>query len=221
MKIIGRMATIAIARRPRRHSGTPRAIVPRSHVLALSAAILAVAYTTAAAASPTAGPAPQSSGPAERTIRGLVFTPACKGCVAGGMVNVAHHLCLDAMAQHDGSNGDPVQLWRCNGRLNQVWEQKPGGDTLMNAAHNLCLDAMAQHDGSNGDPVQLWRCNGRLNQVWGPQYGEGVNYVFWVAGGASRRMMMCLDAVQQDDGSDGDKIQLWSCNGQSNQRWLA
>jgi hypothetical protein len=36
--------------------------------------------------------------------------------------NWASHECLDAMAQHDGSNGDPVQEWTCNNGSNQNWQ---------------------------------------------------------------------------------------------------
>ena len=90
----------------------------------------------------------------------------------GSVVNYAHHLCLDANAGGDGSNGDTVQLWSCWNGANQGWFPDDPINSLLfrNAAHFLCLDANGGADGSNGDRVQLWSCWGGSNQHWGDNY---------------------------------------------------
>ena len=41
------------------------------------------------------------------------------------LVNQAYHLCLDANWGTDGNNGGLVQLWQCNGGVNQQWGTSP------------------------------------------------------------------------------------------------
>jgi hypothetical protein len=79
--------------------------------------------------------------------------------------NVAHKLCLDAVKKHDGSNGDNVDLWACNGGSNQQWSSVATYEWA-NGAHGLCLSAVASGDGSNGDNVELLTCSLGLNQDW-------------------------------------------------------
>ena len=80
--------------------------------------------------------------------------------------NNAHGLCLDAVASGDGSDGDKVQLWKCNGGLNQEWHGVTGTYEITNGAAGLYLDAVRSGDGSNGDQVQLWGSTGQANQEW-------------------------------------------------------
>ena len=74
-------------------------------------------------------------------------------------------------AQHDGSDGDAVQLWRCQSRpgprSSQLWQVSVSPvPEVLNNAHGLCLDAQRRHHGSNGDPVQLWRCVNVVHEQW-------------------------------------------------------
>jgi hypothetical protein len=137
--------------------------------------------------------------------------------------NEAHGLCLDAQSRHDGRNGDPVQLWKCQTDPftvgNQLWNlvEKTYGLEIVNGAHNLCLQAQPRHDGSRGDPVQLWRCQARpgphssqLWQVSQPPFPDITNNAHG----------LCLEALRQHDGSNGDKVQLGGrCINTRNQRW--
>lgn len=117
--------------------------------------------------------------------------------------NGAHELCLDAVASGDGTNGDPVQLWKCNGTANQLWYMNGCCSTIINKAHGLCLDGDKNHIG-NGDKVQLWRCiPGALNQWW------NITGDFHLRFNANQAY--CLDAVKSGDGTNGDRVQLWQC----------
>jgi alpha-galactosidase len=133
------------------------------------------------------------------------------------------HMCLDAVAAHDGTSGDHVVLWRCKGSSNQLWyldQYSNGNIVFKNARHGLCLDARAQQDGTNGDLVQLWRCNGWQNQNWyEPLDGTPGNTFIPGFVLENRPHGLCLDAIRQHDRVNGDGVQLWRCNGGSNQHW--
>jgi hypothetical protein len=88
-------------------------------------------------------------------------------------------LCLDAQSDNTHSpktNGDPVQLWTCNGGTQQQWEPRYAGTNgvtsyyaFVNKASGLVLDARedATHSPSqDGDPMQLWSGQYTVNQFW-------------------------------------------------------
>jgi len=176
--------------------------------------VAAVASLVLGGSNALAAPAAQLSPSAGAGV-GLVnlqFEPACINCQQGTFVNMAHGLCLDAVRSGDGTNGDRVQLWACNGGVNQLWHQFDGGNTIINTAHNLCLDAERSGDGTNGDRIQLWACNGGSNQQW----FLCANFTW-----CNSAHGLCLDAERSGDGTNGDKVQLWGCNGGTNQKWNA
>jgi len=161
----------------------------------------------------------------------LSWKNCVNGTSAGGwcsIENLAHTLCLGAVASGDGTNGDAVELVRCPyvgepiaQKEAETWtylQSDFGGITaasLVNFAHYLCLDANNNGSGQNGDKVQLWHCLDQPNQGWGldapPNSNEIPNYAHF----------LCLDANQAGDGSIGDKVQLWSCWDGKNQQWAA
>jgi ricin-type beta-trefoil lectin protein len=92
----------------------------------------------------------------------------------------------------------------------------------------LCLDAendAVHHPWQNGDKVQVWSCNGQSNQQWSINDTGGTatgDPIFTITNEAAPGM--CLDA--QSDAThfardNGDPVQMWACNGQSNQQWVA
>jgi Ricin-type beta-trefoil lectin domain len=135
--------------------------------------------------------------------------------------NNAHGLCLDAVAGGDGTSGDQVQLWQCNGGAQQLWEAadcsggQPATCEIVNSAHGLCLDAVAGGDGTNGDKVQLWQCNGGAQQLW----FFAVEIESDPAPFTNTAHDLVLDAVAGGDGTSGDKVQLWQDNGGAQQLW--
>jgi hypothetical protein len=84
-------------------------------------------------------------------------------------------LCLDAAndsTHNPTKNGDKVQLWTCNGSLQQQWHAVVGNSVIENA-YGLVLDAENDAGGNpnqNGDAVQLWQNLGsgssHNNQHW-------------------------------------------------------
>ena len=138
--------------------------------------------------------------------------------------------CLDADSNGGGQDGNKVQLWQCNGYTNQNWAFYPGVylggyDQVVNQGWGgrFCLDADAGHGPiTNGTKVQLWTCNGQSNQGWlcnRVSYGICLNDLILKASGLvnGKSTTMCLDADLNTIGSNGTKVQLWDCNGQSQQ----
>jgi hypothetical protein len=222
-----KISTCKAANAPRRSaskSAPHRSTVRRGYVVTLAAAILTLAFPAlAAVAAPATAPANHVAAavahmPNSAELKGVPgkvefkrdAKPLCSNCIGGTLVNMAHNLCLDAVRSGDGTYGDNVQLWKCNGGINQFWYQPNDTNEIINGAHNLCLDAVGGSDGKDGDNVDLWGCNGGTNQQW-----FLIENFTWDNGAHG----LCLDAVGGSDGTNGDNVDLWGCNGGSNQQW--
>jgi hypothetical protein len=83
--------------------------------------------------------------------------------------------------------------------------------TLVDGNNKKCLD-LAGGDSTNGNRVQLSECNGLPSQEWVIQ-----DSVIQYAANPSK----CLDISggAQHTGSAGTKLDIWDCNGLSNQLW--
>jgi streptogrisin C len=100
--------------------------------------------------------------------------------------------------------GSPVQMWTCLKRSNQYWQFYPDG-TLR--AGGLCVTSEWASNES-GSPVHLESCDSRPQQQWAL---KGENIVNPAAG-------KCLEIVDVNR-NDRARLQLWSCNGQTHQKW--
>ena len=80
------------------------------------------------------------------------------------MVNEAG-LCLDVHWDDHTNNGGNVQVWECNGQINQKWRYEGSSNALVNGG-GLCLDVEWHFRRENGGNVQVWECNGQKNQRW-------------------------------------------------------
>jgi len=123
----------------------------------------------------------------------------------GHAITNANGLCLDDRSSST-ANGNPIQIYTCNGTGAQQWTFVEAGSTL----HVLgkCLDISAGGT-ANGTKVQLWDCNNTGAQVWIPQ-SNGAYY--------NPQSNRCLD----DPGGSttpGTQVQIWDCNGTGAQRW--
>eukprot|EP01083_Nonionella_stella_P198554 728873_1 len=124
--------------------------------------------------------------------------------------------CVDVHAPDIDVNGAKVQVWDCNGAVQQTFYFEPSsvqGRFLIKSAFtndDNCLDVHdPQHtSGENGAKVQMWDCNGADQQQW---YIEG-NAIKSSNG-------KCLDVHVPDITNDGGKIQIWDCNGQPQQQF--
>lgn len=119
--------------------------------------------------------------------------------------NLGNGKCLDVYAPELGQEGAKVQIWDCNGNVNQQWVLR--GNQLQNAA-GQCLDVPPDQLAMDGGRVQMWSCNGTPSQQWQLIGTELKN----AAG-------LCLDIT--DLYTNGAQAQVRPCNGQINQQWQA
>ncbi|MCZ4096907.1 RICIN domain-containing protein [Streptomyces sp. H39-C1] len=89
--------------------------------------------------------------------------------------------------------------------------------TMTNNKGGQCLDGDATQIPANGARVQLWACNGRSNQtwLWTPAVGRPTG--FYTIQNADRNQ--CLDGDVTQIPANGARVQLWACNGFTNQIW--
>jgi GH25 family lysozyme M1 (1,4-beta-N-acetylmuramidase) len=112
-------------------------------------------------------------------------------------------------------DGNPVQVWQCQGDLNQGWTYAPSangvvGDYQLQNSNNLCLDDPGDST-VNGTRVQLWSCLGDASQTW-TQVTVG-SYVEYVNANG-----LCLDNTGNAL-TDGNRVQVWACLGDPAQQW--
>ncbi|MEV6057093.1 ricin-type beta-trefoil lectin domain protein [Streptomyces sp. NPDC052107] len=114
-------------------------------------------------------------------------------------------LCLD-----DGSastaNGNPIQVYTCNGTNAQTWTVNDSSHTLQ--VLGKCLDVTAGGT-ANGTKVQLYDCNSTGAQVWVPQADGSL---------LNPQSGKCLDDTDWST-TPGTQSQIWSCSGNANQKW--
>ncbi|GAA1287143.1 ThuA domain-containing protein [Saccharothrix xinjiangensis] len=118
-----------------------------------------------------------------------------------GPITAASGKCVDVNGG-SAADGAKVQLWTCNGGVNQRWTAN--GSTLR--ALDKCLDAAGT---ANGAAVRLWTCTGGGAQNWAA--GANGSLVHPQSG-------RCLDA-NGGGSADGTQLIIWSCHGGANQRW--
>lgn len=137
---------------------------------------------------------------------GSTSQPLTTGFSGGGVpIRSGAGKCLDVHAPDQNNNGARVQVWDCNGSVQQSWRYKHGA---IRSAANLCLDVHAPDQRNNGGRVQVWACNGSPQQTWSLQGGA-------IRSGAGK----CLDVHAPDQGTNGGRVQVWDCNGSQQQRW--
>jgi hypothetical protein len=121
----------------------------------------------------------------------------------GGPITGIAGKCVDDW--HSGTaNGNPIDLFSCNGTAAQRWVFAPSGQLQV---LGRCLDDTAW--GGNGTKLELFTCNGGANQKWTHQAnGE---YVL-----SSNHL--CLDDPAFST-VDGTRLEIWDCNDGTNQRW--
>lgn len=132
-------------------------------------------------------------------------------------------MCLDAKydATHSPwSNGDPIQLWTCNGGLQQKWtfSTTSGQYGTIKNGSGLCLDAV--DDGSNenpsipGDPVQLWGCNGGTQQEWlaNVQFDDstGTQFVTLINEWSGTNVLDARNDASWNPTEDQDPVQVYN-----------
>ncbi|GAA4038909.1 phospholipase A2 [Nonomuraea soli] len=102
--------------------------------------------------------------------------------------------------------------WFAKGRI-------PVAVVIPSSRSGRCLDA-PRSSAANGTPVSLWDCNNqnRRNGVQTAAFRniKGMGTLEFAVNGGRK----CLDADLNTIGGNGTKVQLWDCNGQSQQFWI-
>ncbi|WP_052441896.1 RICIN domain-containing protein [Streptacidiphilus anmyonensis] len=213
-----------------------RAIATAAAALALAGSTALAATSTATAATAHAGPGATATASARAPMPAGALTLG--EAATGAHAKVLHHAagrvnpaatwqvtviikslytvtpgqCLDADA-NNGADGTKVQVWRCNGSAQQLWNQYSDGRLESVRFPGMCLDADATN-GGNGTRVQLWQCNGTTQQVWFTRPNDAAIY--------NQRFYNNYNTVLDRDATDtgdGARAQLWTKNWQSQQWW--
>lgn len=121
----------------------------------------------------------------------------------GGPITGYASKCVDDSAAGTAS-GNKIQIWTCNGHINQRWALSSGGALQV---FGMCIGYAGS--GARGSGLVLATCTGATNQKW--THKSNGEYVL-----ASNSM--CLD----DKGfstTNGTQLEIWTCNDGANQRW--
>lgn len=120
-------------------------------------------------------------------------------------------LCLDIPGAKS-YNGNPLEIWECNGAEGQLWYFDQGANKIQYAGDpSKCIDAS---DMKPGRRLQLWDCNGQSQQMWGYDVNKGSIYLS--ASGSNANSCMDLAGGQT---TGGTPVQVWNCNSQWGQSW--
>ncbi|WP_244282449.1 endo-1,4-beta-xylanase [Micromonospora chersina] len=157
------------------------------------------AYTSVLNALNAAGPTATSS----PTPTGGTVSPSPTATPGGAkrIIGAQSGRCVD-VPNASRTNGTRVQLYDCNGQINQAWTLT--SSRQLTVYGSMCLDAAGS---GNASAVQIYSCNGQANQQW------NVNSNGTITGVQSGR---CLDVWGT---ANGQQIQIYDCNGQANQRF--
>ncbi len=171
--------------------------VRKSALVAVTAALpfLVTLPASATGSASANGPGVQAAAPATRGYHGALH-------------NGASRRCLDADYDQIKRNGTKVQLWDCDNKHEQWWNQNEDGS--ITNGYGRCLDADPGTINQNGTLVRLWDCNGGANQIWHYRFDGSLE------NGYSGR---CLDADLNTIFRNGTVVRLWDCNFSKYQRW--
>lgn len=181
---------------------------------AVAGALALAAATIVAPGSVSAAPSGDVAVQAEATWWGNL-----RGSSLAGTNKV---LDIEGVSTADGAR---VQLWVLNNGANQMFFHDSIGSSLYklrNRNSNKCLDLAGPSD-ADGTQVHQWNCYNSNSQVWLKQRvgtrslnGRTVT-VFRYVNQYGRKT--CLDNAG-GSGNNGNKIQVWTCNGGDAQLWF-
>ena len=89
---------------------------------------------------------------------------------------------------------------------------------VRNSYGGQCLDGDRNAIPHNGARVQLWACNGWTNQAWIFTQVSGLPIGYYTV--RNNYGGQCLDGDRNAIPHNGARVQLWACNGWTNQVWL-
>ncbi|MEU7058523.1 lectin [Streptomyces sp. NPDC046197] len=191
--------TVAVTTAYRNHAGSPADAV-KTYVFATAPVPLAAGRTVSSVRLPS------DVGSGGLHVFAVGFGPGTAiGPATGPIVSgVRAGLCADDRGS-TAANGNPLQIYACNGTDAQQWTVEPDGTLRVLGG---CMDVTGSGT-ADGTLIQWYACNGTGAQQWRP--GPGATLVNPESG-------KCLD----DPGSATawtTRLQLFTCNGTNAQRW--
>jgi lysophospholipase L1-like esterase len=137
-----------------------------------------------------------------RSVPGSIGNP---GQPAGRIVGAQSGRCVDVTGVST-TNGTQVQLWDCNGQVNQSWTLAANRQLVVYGSK--CLDASGRGT-TNGTAVIIWDCSGQANQQWNV-YANGT--ITGVQSG------LCL-TPSGNGTANSTPVTLQTCTGGNAQKW--
>jgi hypothetical protein len=119
-----------------------------------------------------------------------------------GIVLSGQNKCLD-LSGGDSSYGTGIDLWDCNGMVNQAWYWSDYKIQL--GGHNLpgmCID-LPGGNAKNGNKLWIWGCNGQDSQNW--VYDQTTQTIRY-----AKNQHFCID-IPGGTIQNGNQLWLWSC----------
>ena len=184
-------------------------------------AILALSVFSFVAVGSVSSPTPAEADPGGGST--IQAGPFWWGNVAGSNAAGARKV-LD-IKDLSTANGAVAQLWTYSGGNQQRFYSDPIGSSvwkLRNVNSNKCLDTAGPSD-ADGTRVHQWNCYPTDSQLWRQERvgtrmvnGSSVTVHRWVN---LYGRDTCLDNAG-GSGNNGNKIQIWTCNGSDNQLWF-
>jgi len=183
---------------------------PGSHVTPMPASVRSPYWTFLLNSGPGPGPSPSSF-----TIWSYMDNTKCID-IPGG----------------DAFDGAKLWMWDCNGTPQQQWIFTAGSWRIESAfSRGKCIDAASAQDGVQ---LQLWECNGLYQQIIGYDSNMGTIYLAQstsdsvsvrptsaddtAVNSSIPRVSKCVDLAGGDPSIE-TAVQIWDCNGHTNQGW--
>jgi len=123
----------------------------------------------------------------------------------GSLVSAASGLCLD-VKHNSSASGTPLQIYTCHGQANQLFAFTAAGELRV---FNNTVCVQPQSGAASPIPAVVAPCNGQVEQRWTFNANGSIS---------SQSSGLCLDVFGQNT-TIQTPVNLWSCNGQTNQQW--
>jgi hypothetical protein len=111
--------------------------------------------------------------------------------------------CLDLSNNGKTDNGNPIDIWDCDGGTPQQWQFNTDDGTIRYKADTTkCID-IPGGDMTNGNKLQIWDCDSSKKTL-GQQWQGGGTYQYQSKMNANK----CID-LYGGNSSDGNGIEIW------------
>ena len=144
------------------------------------------------------------------TVSSLTAVSAAHAATVTGVTGQITGLAGKCVNDAGGSanNGNPIQLYDCNGTASQNWYVGSDGTLRLGGPDGKCMD-VTNGQTTDGTKIQLYDCNGTGAQQWQPQSGGAL---------LNPQSGRCLD-LPSASAVNGRQLQIYDCNSTAAQTW--